>query len=79
MLHRYVPRSAGSCDVRFADGAFLILQALFAATIYMEFGRLVTRTDGERYTLIRHEWITKIFVAGDVLSFFLQGGGKLNT
>jgi len=42
----------------------------------MEFGRLVTRTDGEKYTLIRHKWITKLFVIGDVLSFFLQGGGK---
>lgn len=52
------------------------LQALFAATVYMEFGRLVTRLDAERYTLIRCKWITKIFVTGDVLSFFLQGGGE---
>jgi len=43
----------------------------------MEFGRLVSRTDRENYTLIRHKWITKLFVAADVLSFFLQGGGKL--
>jgi hypothetical protein len=60
-----------SCD---ADhGTFL--QALFAATIYMAFGRLVTGTGAQSYTLIRHKWITKIFVAGDVLSFFLQAGG----
>lgn len=45
----------------------------------MEFGRLVTSTDGEAYTLIRHNWITKIFVIGDVISFFFQGGGELDT
>jgi hypothetical protein len=48
---------------------------LFAATIYMAFGRLVTGAGAQSYTLIRHKWITKIFVAGDVLSFFLQAGG----
>ncbi|KAL1582749.1 hypothetical protein WHR41_08376 [Cladosporium halotolerans] len=53
----------------------LVAPALFAATIYMEFGRLVTRTDAESYTVVKHKWITKIFVAGDVLSFVLQGGG----
>lgn len=42
----------------------------------MEFGRLVTRVDAEAYTMVRHKWITKLFVAGDVLSFFLQGGGE---
>lgn len=52
------------------------LQALFAATIYMEFGGLVTKTDAESYTLVPHKWITKIFVAGDMLSFVLQGGGQ---
>ena len=41
----------------------------------MAFGRLVTGTGAQSYTLIRHKWITKIFVAGDVLSFFLQAGG----
>lgn len=51
------------------------MQALFAATIYMSFGRLVTGAGAQSYTLIRHKWITKIFVAGDVLSFFLQAGG----
>jgi len=56
----------------------LVAPALFAATIYMEFGRLVTQLGAEQYTVIRHKWITKIFVTGDVLSFFLQGGGMYN-
>jgi hypothetical protein len=41
----------------------------------MAFGRLVTGAGAQSYTIIRHKWITKIFVAGDVLSFFLQAGG----
>ncbi|KAJ4316060.1 hypothetical protein N0V84_008059 [Fusarium piperis] len=53
----------------------LVAPALFAATIYMELGRIVLMVDGERHVLIPLKWMTKIFVTGDVLSFFLQGGG----
>lgn len=53
----------------------LIAPALYAATIYMEFGRIIIMVAGEKHTLIRHYWITKICVCGDVLSFVLQGGG----
>lgn len=55
----------------------LVAPALYAATIYMQFGRIVTLVDGKQHTLIRHQWITKIFITGDVLSFLLQGGGML--
>jgi hypothetical protein len=54
----------------------LVAPALFAATIYMALGRIVTLVDGEEYTLIRHRWLTKIFVCGDVLSFMVQSAGK---
>ncbi|KAF4847786.1 Protein RTA1 [Colletotrichum siamense] len=53
----------------------LVAPALYAATVYMELGRIITVLDGEGHCLIRKEWLTKLFVAGDVLSFFLQGGG----
>ncbi|RGP68598.1 hypothetical protein FSPOR_5236 [Fusarium sporotrichioides] len=53
----------------------LVAPALFAATIYMELGRIITLVDGEGLALISRKWMTKIFVVGDVLSFFLQGGG----
>ncbi|OHF01553.1 RTA1 protein [Colletotrichum orchidophilum] len=53
----------------------LVAPALYAATIYMELGRIITVIDGEGHALIRKEWMTKIFVTGDVLSFILQGGG----
>lgn len=54
----------------------LVAPALFAATIYMELGRIISVVDGEVHVMIRKEWMTKLFVTGDVLSFFLQGGGK---
>lgn len=53
----------------------LVAPALFAATIYMELGRIISVVDGEGHVMIRKEWMTKLFVTGDVLSFFLQGGG----
>jgi hypothetical protein len=54
----------------------LVAPALFAATIYMELGRIISVVDGEGHVIIRKEWMTKLFVAGDVVSFFLQGGGE---
>ncbi|KAF9776716.1 hypothetical protein IL306_005064 [Fusarium sp. DS 682] len=53
----------------------LVAPALFAATIYMELGRIVTMVDGEGRVLISKKWMTKVFVTGDVLSFILQAGG----
>jgi hypothetical protein len=52
----------------------LVAPALFAATIYMELGRIVEMVDGEGRVMISKKWMTKIFVTGDLLSFFLQGG-----
>jgi hypothetical protein len=57
----------------------LVAPALFSATIYMILGRIILYTGGEKHSLIREKWLTKIFVTGDVLSFLLQaaGGGIL--
>lgn len=54
----------------------LVAPALFAASIYMELGRIVLMVDGERHLFIRRTWLTKLFVAGDVLSFLMQSSGK---
>ena len=54
----------------------LVAPALFAASIYMELGRIVLMVDGERSLFIRRTWLTKLFVAGDVLSFLMQSSGK---
>ncbi|USP80414.1 UDP-Glycosyltransferase/glycogen phosphorylase [Curvularia clavata] len=53
----------------------LIAPILFAASIYMILGRLVTRTDSDSLSIIRPSRVTKIFVTGDVLCFFIQSGG----
>ncbi|RDW69338.1 RTA1 like protein [Coleophoma cylindrospora] len=53
----------------------LVAPALFAASIYMELGRIILLVDGENLSVIRKKWLTKFFVIGDVTSFLLQGGG----
>ena len=53
----------------------LLAPALFAASIYMELGRIVQMLDGDKALFIRRTWLTKIFVAGDVLSFLMQSSG----
>lgn len=77
----YIGRIQGHFD-QWALGPFiqqslllLVAPALFAASIYIILGRVILLTDGERYSLIRQRWLTKIFVAGDVLSFMVQGAG----
>ena len=55
----------------------LIAPALFAASIYMELGRIIVLVKGERFALVRVNWTTKIFVGGDVLSFLMQASGML--
>ena len=53
----------------------LVSPALFAASIYMELGRIVLMVNGEKALFIRRTWLTKIFVTGDVFAFMLQAGG----
>ncbi|KAI1843429.1 hypothetical protein JX265_013311 [Neoarthrinium moseri] len=53
----------------------LLGPTLFAASIYMILGRLVVLLEAGNYSMIRPRWLTKFFVLGDVLSFFVQGGG----
>ena len=53
----------------------LLAPILFAASVYMYLGRIITGVQGERYSMIRQRWLTKIFVAGDVFCFFIQAGG----
>lgn len=55
----------------------LVAPALYAASIYMVLGRIILVTDGEAHAIIRKQWLTKIFVTGDVISFLMQGAGKI--
>ncbi|OOQ81746.1 putative RTA1 domain protein [Penicillium brasilianum] len=55
---------------------FIILPpSLYAATIYMIYGRIVILVNAPRASMIRPTRVTKIFVCGDVVSFFMQAGG----
>jgi len=53
----------------------LVAPALFAASIYMELGRIVRMSDADKALFIRRTWLTKIFVCGDVFSFLMQSSG----
>lgn len=58
----------------------LLAPILFAASIYMALGRIIRAVDGENYCFIRVNWMTKIFVGGDIFCFLIQstGGGLLS-
>ncbi|KAF2713724.1 RTA1 like protein [Pleomassaria siparia CBS 279.74] len=56
----------------------LLAPIFFAAAVYMFLGRLIGYTNGQSYSFIRITWLTKIFVGGDILCFFIQVvGGSL--
>jgi hypothetical protein len=63
--------------MRFAIQSALILiaPAMFAASIYMILGRLMRATRAESYSIIRVNWMTKIFVCSDVFCFMIQSAG----
>jgi hypothetical protein len=53
----------------------LIAPALYAASIYMILARLIRALNAESLSIVPVRWMTKIFVLGDVLSFFMQAAG----
>ncbi|KAE8166930.1 RTA1 like protein-domain-containing protein [Aspergillus tamarii] len=57
----------------------LLAPIIFSASIYMFLGRLIRASGYPQLSFIRINWLTKIFVCGDILCFFVQasGAGKL--
>ncbi|RGP78256.1 hypothetical protein FLONG3_3571 [Fusarium longipes] len=53
----------------------LVAPALYAASIYMILGRLIRTVGATHLSLIPVQWVTRIFVTGDVIAFGLQAGG----
>jgi hypothetical protein len=53
----------------------LIAPALYAASIYMILGRIIRTLHAEHLSLVPVQWLTRIFVTGDVVAFTLQAGG----
>ncbi|QQK43784.1 RTA-like protein [Penicillium digitatum] len=57
------------------QSTLLLIAPLFAASIHMELSRIIVIVKGEQFALIRVDWMTKILVTGDVLSFLMQASG----
>lgn len=53
----------------------LVAAALFAATIYMILGRVITMLNSGHQSLVPARFLTKIFVIGDIVAFLTQGIG----
>ncbi|KAF7128324.1 hypothetical protein CNMCM5793_002866 [Aspergillus hiratsukae] len=53
----------------------LLAPTLYAASIYMLLGRVIKSLQAERLSPVPVKWMTKTFVAGDIVSFILQGAG----
>ncbi|KAH6719059.1 putative RTA1 domain protein [Leptodontidium sp. MPI-SDFR-AT-0119] len=53
----------------------LLPPVIFAASIYMVLGRIIVAVHGEEYSPIRPSRLTKTFLIGDIVSFYIQGGG----
>lgn len=56
----------------------LVAPALVAATAYMILGRIILSSGGEKYSMIKKRWLTKIFVLGDILSFLILAAGMID-
>ncbi|GAA92900.1 RTA1 domain protein [Aspergillus luchuensis IFO 4308] len=54
----------------------LLGPVLYAASVYMVLARLIRSVGAEKYSLVRISWVTKTFVAGDIISFMVQGQGS---
>ncbi|KAK9447015.1 RTA1-domain-containing protein [Limtongia smithiae] len=74
---RAYAHSHTSATTPYAIQSMLILLApiLFAASVYMCLGRIIIFAQGEDQSLIPVRYLTKVFVCGDVLCFFIQAGG----
>jgi surface polysaccharide O-acyltransferase-like enzyme len=60
------------------QSVFILLgPAFYAASIYMALGRLICFLEGQHHSPIRVKLLTKIFLMGDIFSFFGQGGGAI--
>lgn len=69
-------KSPASMMPYIAQSLFIILPpSLYAATIYMIYGRIAVFVNSPDASIIRPTRVTKIFVIGDVVAFLMQAGG----
>lgn len=70
------PTTDGGIGIYAVSSTLIVVApALFAATLYMVYGRLITEVDGGKHSPIRATIVTKLFVSFDVLSFIMQASG----
>jgi hypothetical protein len=74
---RYLSAKNPTKVIYYAGQSLLIIlpPSLYAATMYMIYGRIVLFVNNPSASIIRPTWVTKIFVCGDVVAFMLQAGG----
>ncbi|KJR84043.1 RTA1 domain protein [Sporothrix schenckii 1099-18] len=53
----------------------LLPPACFAASVYMVLKRTILTVNGAHYSIIPVKWLTRLFVTGDIVTFWVQGGG----
>ena len=53
----------------------LLAPAFFAASVYMSLSRIVQSVGAEDRCLVGPRWLTRVFVAGDVVSLLVVAGG----
>jgi hypothetical protein len=76
VLRYFSAKDPSQLGLYIGQSLFVILPpSLYAATVYMIYGRLVLFVNAPEASIIRPTRVTKIFVCGDVLAFFLQAGG----
>ncbi|TVY64945.1 Protein RTA1 [Fusarium oxysporum f. sp. cubense] len=67
-------------DMKFAvvvisNIGIILAPVLFAASVYMTLRRIILLTGHPELSLVRPQWLTKLFVLGDVTAFLVQAYG----
>lgn len=73
---RYSAEHVDKIGPYIGQGLLLLLPpAFFSATVYMILKKIIICMDAQEYSKLSTKWLTKIFVAADVFSLFLQAAG----
>jgi hypothetical protein len=76
VLRYFSAKTPSSLMLYIGQSLLIILPpSLYAATIYMIYGRIAVFVNAPDASIIRPTRVTKIFVIGDAISFWLQAGG----
>lgn len=53
----------------------LVAPPIFASTVYMSLSRVIRSLNAQHISIVRPQWLTRIFVTSDVLCFLIQSSG----